>query len=197
MPLMSQRAFARHRGISEMTVREYIAKGHISLDSFETDAKTKKTLLNSELADKELDLKLEPSRSAGAAARKIGLANGIGEAKTNTSPPGAVETSAETPNDDGAPTNHLLEFQKSKADTESLKARKLELDIAEREGRMLDAEEVRKTITRLVGETREKILGVASKIAPELVGIVDVIDIENKIIAELNVALENLSRLTK
>lgn len=180
-----------------MTVREYIAKGHISLEAFEQDPKTGKTLLNSELADKELDLKLEPSRSAGAAARKIGLANGIGEAKNVSSPPGAVTPSDDSPHVDGAPTNHLLEFQKSKADTESLKARKLELDIAEREGRMLDAEEVRKTITRLVGETREKILGVASKIAPELVGIADVIDIENKIIAELNVALENLSRLTK
>lgn len=194
MRLMNESEYARHRGVNVKTVRQYIAQGKIDLDSFDTCPKTKKLLINSEKADRDLESSLDVAKSAGM---KAGLEQKKELGKDSLSKPGASSTiDTSSPPAGSNPTRETsLRFLSSKADTETLKGRKLELEIEEREGRLLDADEVRKEISKMVGETKEKILNVASKIAPELVSVRDVIEIENKIIQELTAALENLSRL--
>lgn len=194
MRLMNETEYARHRGVNLKTVQNYIARGQIDFDSFEQCPKRKKLLINVEKADKDLESSLNVAKSLGM---KAGLVTKKELGKDSLSKPGASSTKdTPSPPADSNPTRETsLRFLSSKADTETLKARKLELEIAQREGHLLDADEVRKQISKMVGETKEKILNVAAKIAPELVSVRDVIEIENKIIQELTAALENLSRL--
>lgn len=85
-------------------------------------------------------------------------------------------------------------FRDAKTKTEDFRARKLELEVAEAEGRLLDADEVRKEIVKLVGETREAFLNLGPKLAPILVSITDPVEMENKLIEAINDTLHNLSR---
>lgn len=85
-------------------------------------------------------------------------------------------------------------FRDAKTKTEDFRARKLELEVAEAEGRLLDADEVRTEIVKLVGETREAFLNLGPKLAPILVSITDPVEMENKLIEAINETLHNLSR---
>lgn len=87
--------------------------------------------------------------------------------------------------------------QEARISNEELKARKLELEIASREGRMLDAEATRKRIAQLVIETKESIRAACSRAAPKLCGITDPVEMETRIIREMDMALESLSRLDR
>jgi hypothetical protein len=93
-----------------------------------------------------------------------------------------------------ASTDTFERFRDAKTKTEDFRARKLELEVAEAEGRLLDADEVRKEIVKLVGETREAFLNLGPKLAPILVSITDPVEMENKLIESINETLHNLSR---
>lgn len=92
------------------------------------------------------------------------------------------------------PEDKFDRYRDAKTSTEELRARKLELEVAEAEGRLLDADDVRKEIVKLVGETREAFLNLGPKLAPILVSITDPVEMENKLIESINDTLHNLSR---
>ena len=92
------------------------------------------------------------------------------------------------------PEDKFDRYRDAKTSTEELRARKLELEVAEAEGRLLDADEVRKEVVKLVGETREAFLNLGPKLAPILVSITDPVEMENKLIESINETLHNLSR---
>ncbi len=93
------------------------------------------------------------------------------------------------------PEDKFDRYRDAKTSTEELRARKLELEVAEAEGRLLDAEEVRAKIVKEVSQVREALLNIAPRVSPILVSITDVVSMENKLIDEINSALEGLSRL--
>lgn len=95
------------------------------------------------------------------------------------------------------PEDKFDRYRDAKTSTEELRARKLELEVAEAEGRLLDAEEVRAKIVKEVSQVREALLNIAPKVAPLLVSITSVVEMENKLIDEINSALEGLSRLDR
>lgn len=207
MPLMSNEKYAKHRGVSGKRVGQYIAQGHISFESLEKCPKTGRMLINSELADVDLKHNMDHGRAMSSKAltkNSLAQTKVIGETK-DSGPAGdkidKIESSTISPpvvTKPAPPTEFDLDierYQKSKADTEFHRAKKLRLETAEREGTLLNADEVRKRISKLVGETKEKLLNIPSKIAPELVSMEDVLEIENKLSAEINEVLENLSRL--
>lgn len=86
-------------------------------------------------------------------------------------------------------------YRKAKAGTEELKARKLELEVAAQEGLLLDKNDARRTIEKMVALTREKILNLPSKIAPDLLAITNLVEMENVLIAHINQALEDLQKI--
>lgn len=86
-------------------------------------------------------------------------------------------------------------FRNAKTSAEEQRARKLELDVGEREGRLLDKEEARKTIIRMVHEVREAFLNLPPRISPLAVAITDPLEMENFLIKEINLVLEGLSRV--
>jgi hypothetical protein len=95
------------------------------------------------------------------------------------------------------PEDKFDRYRDAKTSTEELRARKLELEVAEAEGRLLDAEDVRAKIVKEVSQVRESLLNIAPKVAPLLVSITNVVEMENKLIDEINSALEGLSRLDR
>lgn len=86
-------------------------------------------------------------------------------------------------------------YRSAKAGSEELKARKLELEVAELEGRLVDVKEVKEEIQKICTAIRENILNVPAKAAPELMACTDIVEMETKLYKELNAALDGLSRL--
>ena len=86
-------------------------------------------------------------------------------------------------------------YRSAKASTESIKARLLELELAEAEERLIDVREVKEEIQKVCTAIRETILNVPAKIAPELLSCTEIVEMETKLYKELNIALEGLSRL--
>lgn len=128
-----------------------------------------------------------------------------GEVLAATKPPEIPKPKKETREIDGkktdvtvvppADSDAFARFRSAKTDTETMRARKLELEVAEMEGRLLDVEEVRKRVVRLVGQTRDSLGNLSSKLAPLLVGINDVVEMETTLQKEINLALASLSEL--
>lgn len=86
-------------------------------------------------------------------------------------------------------------YRKAKAGSEEIKARLLELELEEAEGRLVDVKDVKKEIQNICTAIRESILNVPAKIAPELLSCTEIVEMETKLYKELNLALEGLSRL--
>ena len=86
-------------------------------------------------------------------------------------------------------------YQKAKASSEELKARKLEIEMEELEGRLIDKNEVVKTVSKLTAEIKESFLNIPPKISAELLACKDIVELEVKLHKEINLVLEKLSRL--
>ena len=94
-----------------------------------------------------------------------------------------------------AGTDNFDRYRKAKAGSEEIKARLLELELEEAEGRLIDIKDVKKEIELICTSIREAILNVPAKIAPELLSCVEIVEMESKLYKELNFALEGLARL--
>lgn len=86
-------------------------------------------------------------------------------------------------------------FRGAKTNKETFAARKLELEVGEIEGRLLDKDKVRARIVKLVSETKDALTNLPGKLAPLLVGITDVVEMETTLMKEMNRALESISKL--
>ena len=86
---------------------------------------------------------------------------------------------------------------RAKQETEVLRARKEKIKLDEMEGKLLDAEVVKREIKKIVLETREKILSVPDQIGPDLLACDNLVLLQTKLTGALNIALRNLARLEK
>lgn len=87
-------------------------------------------------------------------------------------------------------------YQVSRAEKEHYLAQLAKLEYEEKMGTLLNADEVRDNIIKLVTETKDSLLGIPDRIAPELVAISDLHEMSVKLRAEINSTLTSLSRLT-
>lgn len=86
-------------------------------------------------------------------------------------------------------------YRTAKASSETIRARLLELQLAEAEERLVDVKDVKKEIQHICTAIREGLLNVPAKIAPELLSCTDIVEMETKLYKEINLALDGLSRL--
>jgi len=192
------RKYADHQGVNINAISKRIASGGIPKNAFvPQDGKTH-PLIDSDIADAAWLKHRDPAQALATKARKE-----KNKKKSAGRPPvtkkiedmsaqGGSKTQEVDVLDFDSDTNR---YTKAKTSTEELRSRKLELEVMEKEGALLNAEEVRTTISKLVIETKEAILNVPSKIGPELLGCTDLIDLEVRLTKALNEALSNLSRL--
>lgn len=85
-------------------------------------------------------------------------------------------------------------YQDAKANSEMLKVKKLQMELDEKDGRLIDVESVRTTLVKLVGETREVLLNIPPKIAADILSCETVFEVEQMLQKEIYQALESLSR---
>lgn len=219
MAQMSLRAYAKYKGIALATLQEKIQRGTIGKRCMVQTGDRTHPMIDSVLADEDLKNNTDPAkvaiqRSFQGKKRKPGPPpvededpDGLGAAiLAATKPPPVAKPETHTENIQGQEvevTTHPPEhgedrfgrYREAKTSTEQMRARKLELEVAEKEGRLLDVEDVRKAITRLVGEARSSLGNIPAKISPMAVSITDIVEMETLIQKEINDALTGLSKL--
>jgi hypothetical protein len=184
--------YAAHRKVSRQAILRQIEDGAISAKSVVIvkgkKPGTKHKRVNAARADLDLEFAGDPRKRPMSAKPSKQLR----EAKEEPAEP---EQTAEELQELKEIDDKIERYRDARTSTEELKARKLELEILSREGRLLDVNVVRERIAQLVTETKDAILNVPSRIAPNLVSITDPVDMETTLLQELNNALANLSRL--
>lgn len=91
----------------------------------------------------------------------------------------------------------MAEYREARVDTEQLRARKLELEIASREARLLDAEKVRQRLHKLVQETKDALLNIPSRAAPVVLGMKTTLEVEQYLRKEIDETFSGISKLTE
>jgi hypothetical protein len=193
---MTLRAYAEERGINLNAVQDRIKNGSITERAFVVEGKKK--FIISEIADEDFRKLANPASVMRAAASygkdATKLLNGL--------PVGNATVEKPVNNDENPPVTKVPmqeddfdRFKKAKASTEEMRAEKLELEVAEMRGRLVDIEMVKERITKLVGSTREVFLNIPGKIGPELFACEALIEVENRLRDEINAALEQLQRM--
>lgn len=185
MALMGKREFARFAGVTLARVQDGIRQGWIRPSAV---VKTPEgiTKIESEIALQDLQ------NHDSISNQKLGGLNP--KIQTNKVVMEVIE-GKEVPVEKLNFDDEFQQIRKAKLSVEEFRGRKLELEVLEKEGQLLNAEEVRKTISKLVTETKEAILNVPNKVGPELLACHDLVELEVKLTEALNQALENLSRL--
>ena len=203
---MTLAEYAAHSGVSAMAITKRIKSGKIPERALVREPGKARAKIDSEIADKAWAQNRNLAQAAGAKANQTSnkLAK-PSKSKSAGRPP--ITTKVVDMSAQGGSTEQEVEkleftddvnrYAKAKTSTEELRSRKLELEIAEKEGTLLDAEATRKTIAKLVNETKESLLNVPAKIGPELLGCTDLVDLEVRLTKAINDALSNLSRLDR
>jgi phage terminase Nu1 subunit (DNA packaging protein) len=168
---MSQREYARHRGVSQAAVSRAISQGRLV-----KSVNARGSIVDPALADREWDAATDLSKAPSyVRERAAGRAGSTGGA-----PPGA-------PNSSGTPGT-LAENNAAKA---YWQARQAELDYREAAGELVPAAEVEREWADILSRVRTKLLAVPSRAKAELPHL-DVADIA-KLERLVREALEDLS----
>lgn len=198
--------FARRKGVAIQTIKDKIRAGTITENALIRS--TTGVIRGVKVAVAEKDL----AERTNAQNSMVAQLNKKKKMETKTPDPVVVNPVAKPVTtmekvegqEDPVPVTKLPEgnddfsrYQKAKASSEELKARKLEIEMQELEGRLIDKEEVRKTIFKLVGETKEAFLNIPARVAPDLLASKDIVDVEMRLLKEINDVLASLSRIEK
>jgi len=191
--------YARRKGVHHTTIRDRIERGVISEACIERDASGKIKFIHVEAADAEHAAKMDSQNTFIAVTKNRKRQSNV-VVHPVAKPIHTLEKVEGQ--EDLVPVTKLPEmdtdfsrYQKAKASSEELKARKLEIEMEELEGRLIDRQEVIKTVSKLTAEIKESFLNIPPKISAELLACKDIVELEVKLHKEINVVLEKLSRL--
>ena len=200
---VSMAEYARIKNIDASTVRDRIDRGVISAQAVLRDSNGRIKLINLEMADAD-HAKNHDVQNTFVANSKLSKGKKDPKKKSNVVVHPVAKPIETTEIIDGqeVPVTKLPEmdsdfsrYQKAKASSEELKARKLEIEMEELEGRLIDKNEVVKTVSKLTAEIKESFLNIPPKISAELLACKDIVELEVKLHKEINLVLEKLSRL--
>lgn len=179
--LLNQAAYAKHRGVSAMAISKLVKQGLIT---------TKDGKIDPVKADEELKANLHPShvKSSPENGKKGGRPKGIHTPRTPSQP-------------SGQPQDHGASFASSRAAKEFIVASLKKLDLEERRGQMINAEELKSEFAKLFVDIKTRIRAVGPKIAQEVAHLKlnsrneksVTVDCQKIIMAECDEALKELS----
>lgn len=197
--------YAKICGVSIAAIQDRIRRGTITARAITRGPDGKLTGIYSELADEDFkNRKSAIGEQADSLQRKKANISTIPNAldqKLDPLPKPEVITKMiegkEVPVTEipYAGEDNFDRYRKAKAGTEEIKARLLELELAEAEGRLLDIEDVKEQVTKACAQVRESLLNIPGKAAPELLACKDLVEIETKLYKEINQALGGISGL--
>lgn len=175
--LVTMAEYARMRGCSKAAVTKAVKRGQLHLvdrlvDPVEADRTWPRT------AGPPAAASPEPSQSPVRSASTPG-------------PPPKPGVNGKGPGNSGTRPGDL-DYWDARADSEWHKARLLELDLAEREGRLLDAKEVERDLFEGYRAVREALLTVPDRVSGTLAGESNADVIYRILTAEIRQALEQL-----
>lgn len=162
--LISQAEYARRRGVDPTTVRDAVRAGRITL----IDGK-----IDPAVADIQWERNTRPragNRSQPRAGAQLGADRAAG-------PPQQGETFAED------------DYYVSRARREKAEADRSELEVAKLSGRLVERSVVEPAVYNAARMLRDRVMPVAGRAAPSLVGIEDVRQIQTRLEDELRQAL--------
>ena len=169
---VSQRAYARHRGVTHRAVQKAIAAGRIPIT---TGGK-----VDPDVADRAWAANTDESKPRNSVSgtprpeRRESPAAGFG----GSAPSGSVTASG---------------YQTARALHETYRARTARLEFERLSGMLVPADEVRSQAFTTARRVRDSILALPDRLAPVLAAITDPAEIHRALAAELRQALEELS----
>jgi phage terminase Nu1 subunit (DNA packaging protein) len=171
MPLITQAEYARQRGCSKQAVSKAVKAGRLTLIDGRIDP---------EIADREWARNTDPDQQQRGAPEQFEVTQQ------------RVQASAQQPSagerDPGDPM--LVE---AKARTEKLRADLLEIEIREKRGELVDADQVRRVQFNLARSTRNALLALPARLAPLLAPIGDASEVERHLEAEIRKICQQLA----
>lgn len=179
---MSIRAYARHRGISHPAVLRAIRDQRISQ---RPDGK-----IDSEVADQQWEMNTDPTKPLNSVSGNPKHRKGDGP-----SVPPSLGSNA-GPGPDPETRKLLNSFNVSKTMRERYLALRARLEFEQLEGRLVDADQVRHQVRRVILGARSVLLGMPARVAPRCLcpcGKSDQLAIEGVLDAEVDKALQALS----
>lgn len=169
--LITQAEYARQRGCSKQAVSKAVKAGRLTLIDGKVDP---------EIADREWARNTDPDQQARGAPEQFEVT----QARVQASAP-AAESDVLGPFD---PT--LVE---AKARTEKLRADLLEMEIREKRGELIDADQARRVQFNLGRSARNGFLAIPSRLAPLLAPITDAAQIERMLEAEIRQVCQQIA----
>lgn len=167
---MSQRAYAKHRGVTHRAVQKAIASGRIPV--------TEGQKVDPDEADRAWAANTDESRPRNSVS---------GTPKLSVVPP--------VPAPSGA-SGHVVAtgYQASRAMHENYRARTARLEYERLTGMLVSADEVKVEAFNAARRAREALLAIADRQAPVLAAITDPAEIHSVLTAEIRQVLEELAR---
>jgi len=171
--VISATEYSKRRGVAPTTISQAIAEGRLNKS---VRRHGKGYLIDPELADAELAANNAPGRGGRREKGNVGM---LTPPDSNTPPPDSFDSETET-------------YTEAKTRHERLKADLAALDLAEKEGKLIEAAAVEREAFRVARLVRDGILNIPDRIAGDLAAEMDQFSIHQKLTAELRRALEGL-----
>jgi len=165
---LSQRAYGRHRGISETAVRKAIKEGRITKNS--------NGKIDANLADKQWQKNTDPAQ--------------IKEVKQEIKKEEDIRGEANNYN----PVPLGPSYQQSRAIKEAYNAKLTRLQFEKESKKLISVDEVKVSAFNAARMTRDRILNIPDRVIPQLVGRTDIHEMKELLKMELIKALEELSK---
>lgn len=164
--LLSAKAYAKHRGVTPAAVLKAITEERIKAS---VRRKGPGYQIDPELADKEWALNTDSGSGYPAHAKNR---------QTDDQP-------------DPAPGEQIT-YAEARAQHERFKARLAELELEQREGKLVEAEVVRKEAFKAARQVRDALLNLPDRVAGELAAETNQFKVHQRLTQEIRRALEDL-----
>jgi len=166
--MVSATAYAKHRGVSLQAVVQAIKEGRLSASVGQSEAGRYK--IDPELADKEWAANTDTGQGAPAHAKKR----------------------AELVDPEDAEPGQPISYAEARAQHERFKARLAQLELEEREGKLVEAEAAKREAFRVARLVRDAMLNIPDRVAGELAAETNQFKVHQRLVKEIRRALEDL-----
>ena len=168
--LISQREYARRRGIEASTVHRAVKAGRITL----VDGK-----INPELADRQWAENTDPSTS------KNRLAGKPGQTRNLTETPAPMELGGESVSPTG--------YAKARAAREVYQAQLAKLALEEKQGELVRADQVRVAAFNLARKARDQLLALPERLGAAVAAVDDIAEVQEILERDIERICQELS----
>lgn len=176
--LLTQFAYAKHRGVTHRAVQKAIASGRLS-KCLSTNDKGR-VLIDPAIADHEWNANTDVSKPSSTAKQS-----------KPTQTPDEHDAGASTPSIAGG----IPDFNDSRAIREAYLARLAKLEYEERSGKLMVVDEAKVAIFNVAREARNMLMAIPDRLSSQLAGINDEFECHRLLSAEIKLVCERIAQV--